>query len=188
MKVLKRHLNEAKTQKEFKQVLWIYDFWGRLTERKGAKKVLELASVNNGIKILDVACGTGEMLKKLIRQNPNGKNVGIDLSPDMIKKANEKLKKTGSNFELHEGNALHLNFSDNTFDLLINNYMVDLLPEEYFDKIASEFHRVLQPGGEVVISTFSFGTKGIHKFWFLRDNSPNFTFCINIKSFISISK
>jgi len=166
MKVLKRHLNEAKTQREFKQVLWIYDFWGRLTESKGAKKVLELANITDGIKILDVACGTGEMLKKIVRQNSNGRNVGIDLSPDMIKKANGKLKKTGSNFELHQGNALHLNFSDNTFDLLINNYMVDLLPEEYFDKIASEFYRVLQPDGKVVISTFSFGTRRIHKFWY----------------------
>lgn len=166
MKVLERYLNEAKTQKEFKQVLWIYDFWGCLTESKSAKKVIELANINDGIRILDVACGTGELLKEVVKQNPNGKNVGIDLSPDMIKNAKAKLKKTGSNFELYEGNALHLNFPDNTFDLLINNYMVDLLPEEYFDKIASEFHRVLQPGGEVVISTFSFGTRGIHKFWY----------------------
>ena len=166
MKVLERHLNEAKIQKEFKQVLWIYDFWGSLTESKGAKKVLELAHINDGKKILDVACGTGAMLKKIVEQNPNGKNVGIDLSPDMINKANGKLKKTGRHFELHEGNALHLDFADNTFDTLINSYMVDLLPEKYFDRIASEFYRVLQPGGEVVISTFSFGTRGIHKFWY----------------------
>jgi len=168
MKVLERHLNEAKTRNEFKEILWIYDFWGYLTESKAAKVVIELANVKDGSNILDVACGTGEMLKKIIQQNPNGNNIGIDLSPDMLKKATKKLNKSDiKNFELYEGNALRLNFSDSTFDLLINSYMVDLLPIEYFDQIASEFYRVLKPNGIVVISTFSFGTKSIHKFWYL---------------------
>lgn len=167
MKVLERHLNEAKTKKEFKEVLWLYDFWGRFTESKSAKLMLELANVKDGSKILDVACGTGAMLEKIVKQNPNGKNIGIDLTPDMLKKAGKKLNKSGSkSFELHEGNALHLNFSDNSFDLLMNSYMVDLLPEEYFDQIASEFYRVIKPNGYAVISTFSFGTKNIHKFWY----------------------
>ncbi len=165
--MLERQISEDKTKKEFKQVIWFYDFWGRLTESKAANVVLKLANIKNGNKVLDVACGTGEMLKKIIKQNPDGKNVGIDLSPDMLKKAAKKLEKYGNkNFELHEGNALHLNFPDNNFDLLINSYMVDLLPVVYFDKIASEFYRVLKNNGNVVISTFSFGTKNIHKFWY----------------------
>ncbi|HKI90279.1 MAG TPA: methyltransferase domain-containing protein [Draconibacterium sp.] len=167
MEVLERHLNETKTKKDYRQVLWMYDFWGCLTESKAAKIVLNLANLKDGSEILEVACGTGEMLKKILEQNPNGKNVGVDLSPDMLRKANKKLnKQSNKNFELHEGNVLQLNFSDNSFDLLINNYMVDLMPSEYFDKIANEFFRVLKPNGNVVISTFSFGTKNIHKFWY----------------------
>lgn len=167
MKLLERNLNESETIKEFRQVLWIYDFWGFLTESKAAKIVLKLADIKNGTNILDVACGTGEMLKKILKLNPNGKNIGIDLSPDMLNKANKKLNKlSNKSFELQEGNALSLNFPDNSFDVLINNYMVDLLPVEYFDKIAAEFYRVLKPNGIIVISTFSFGTKKVHKFWY----------------------
>jgi ubiquinone/menaquinone biosynthesis C-methylase UbiE len=61
---------------------------------------------------------------------------------------------------------LNKDFIDNSFDLLINNYMVDLMPVETFDKIASEFYRVLKPDGKLVMSTFSFGTKSIHRFWY----------------------
>ena len=154
MEILERHFNETKTKKEFKQMLWIYDFWGRITESKAAKTVLNIANIKDGSNILEVACGTGELLKHIIKLNPNGKNTGIDLSPDMLDKANKKLNKSGNKN------------SDNSFDYLINNYMVDLLPAEYFEKIASEFYRLLKPNGVVVISTFSFGTKRIHRFWF----------------------
>lgn len=167
MKVLERNLNESKTKKEFKQVLWIYDFWGWFTERKAAKKVLELADIKDKSSILEVACGTGEMMEKIVCLNPAGKNFGVELSPAMLIKAKQKLNKhSNKNFELQEGNALSLNFSDNSFDLLINNYMVDLMPVDTFDKIATEFYRVLKPNGKVVMSTFSFGTKKIHRFWY----------------------
>lgn len=167
MKTLERQINEAKTKKEFKQVVWFYDIWGRFTESKAEKVVVELAGIKDGSSILDVACGTGEMLKKIVKLNPGGANIGIDLSPDMLAKAKKKLEKADyGNFELKEGNALQLNFPDNTFDLLVNSYMVDLLPVQYFNTVASEFFRVLKPNGSIVISTFSFGTKKIHRFWF----------------------
>lgn len=166
MKILERSLNESQTIKEFKQVLWFYDFWGRLTESKTARKVLELAAIKNGSAVLDVACGTGEMLQKVLELNPDGKNSGTDLSPDMLAKAAKKLEKAGLPFDLKKGSALKLKYSDNTFDVLLNSYMVDLLPVDTFDTVASEFFRVLKPGGKVVMSTFSFGTRKVHRFWF----------------------
>ncbi|MGW8314554.1 MAG: class I SAM-dependent methyltransferase [Bacteroidales bacterium] len=167
MKVLERKLDETKTKEEFRKVLWFYDFWGWLTERKAAQNVLKLAEIENGNDILDVACGTGEMLEKIVKLNPDGKNIGIDLSPDMLAKAEEKLnRRNRGNFKLQEGNALDLNFPEHSFDILVNNYMVDLMPVESFDKIANEFFRVLKPNGIIVISTFSFGTRKIHKFWY----------------------
>lgn len=164
MKILERDLDETRTKKESKKALWIYDFWGWLTERKAARNALKFADIKNGSAILDVACGTGEMLKKIVKLNPDGENIGIDISPDMLNKAREKLNE--GTFELREGNALNLDFPDNSFDILINNYMVDLMPMETFDKIANEFFRVLKPNGKIVVTTFSFGTKRIHRFWY----------------------
>jgi len=69
-------------------------------------------------------------------------------------------------YQLEYGNAYDLHFEDQSFDLLINNFMIDLLPEKDFDVILNEFYRVLKPGGRMVISSFSFGTKKIHKMWY----------------------
>jgi ubiquinone/menaquinone biosynthesis C-methylase UbiE len=167
MKVLNRKLDRTKTKKDFKKVSWFYDSWSWLTERKAAKKVIEFAGINDNQTILEVACGTGTVFDQIVKRNPNGKNIGIDLSPEMLEKARKKLQKNNrTNYELKEGDALHLNFEDNYFDCVINNFMVDLMPENTFDAIALEFYRVLKPNGIVVTSTFAFGEKRINRFWY----------------------
>ncbi len=165
MEILERKLDPAKTLKSFREVVWIYDFWGRITERKAARKVIELADIRDGKSLLEVACGTGVVFEQLVRKNPNGQNTGIDLSPDMLDKARKRLRSNPCHYELKEADALNLDFADNAFDVVVNNFMVDLLPQEYFDRLAREFYRVLKPQGVFVISTFSFGNKKIHKFW-----------------------
>lgn len=165
MKVLKRDLNIAKTKKSYKKVVWFYNFWSWLTESKAAKKMIDLADITDRKKILEVACGTGVVFEQIVHKNPNGDNIGIDLSPDMLSKARKRLKMGTGNFDLREGDVLNLDFDDNSFDIVINNFMVDLMPEESFDKIAQEFHRILKPQGVLAISTFSFGEKRVNKIW-----------------------
>ncbi len=166
MEVLNRKLDKKNTISSYKKVVWFYDFWSWLTESKAAKYVIELADINNGQTILEVACGTGVVFEKIVNRNPDGKNIGIDLSPHMLEKAKQRLKTNKSvNFELKEGDALQLDFADKTFDTLINNFMVDLMPADTFDKIAAEFYRVTKPNGKIIISTFSFGKKKVNKFW-----------------------
>ncbi|MCF8356018.1 MAG: methyltransferase domain-containing protein [Melioribacteraceae bacterium] len=166
MNVLERKLDKTKTKNSYNNVVWFYNLWSWLTESKAAKKVIDLAEIEDGKRILEVACGTGVVFEQIVNGNPNGENIGIDLSPDMLNKARNRLKKVSDNFELREGDALNLDFDDNTFDILINNFMVDLMPQEHFDRIAQEFRRVLKPKGVLVISTFSFGKKRINKIWF----------------------
>jgi len=163
---LKRQFDPNEVKKSYAKVAWFYDFWGWLTESKAAKKVIELARIENNSRILEVAVGTGLVYKELVKKNPNGQNIGIDLSEAMLKKAKRRMSGfSESHFELLIGNALDLEFEDNSFDILINNFMIDLMPDEDFNPILSEFYRVVKPGGIAVISTFSFGYKRIHKFW-----------------------
>ena len=164
-KILVRKLNKVQTQKSYQKVVWFYNFWSWLTESKAAKEVLRLANIKDGQKILEVACGTGVVFEQIVNKNPNGINTGMDLSPAMLEKARKRLQNVKGNFELKEGDVLNLQIENNTYDILINNFMVDLMPEETFDKIAEEFYRVLKPNGIVVMSTFSFGKKRINRFW-----------------------
>jgi len=166
MQVLKRKLDKAATREDFRKVVGIYDWWGKLTESRAAKAVVEFADPKDGESLLEVACGTGVVFAQLAGKNHAGRNVGIDLSPDMLEKARQRMQKSHlSRFELHEGDVLDLGFQDNSFDLVVNNFMVDLMPVETFEQIASEFYRVLKPDGRLVMSTFSFGTKRINHFW-----------------------
>ena len=166
MEILIRNLNIEETKKSYKAVVWFYDFWSWLTESKAAKQVLKFADIKDRETVLEVACGTGVVFEQIVRQNPNGENIGIDLSPDMLSKAKKRLMKLKSkNYELREGDVFRLDFEDNRFDVIINNFMVDLMPVDAFDNIANEFYRVTKPNGRVVISTFSFGKKRINRFW-----------------------
>ncbi len=166
MNVLERKFDRNETKKNFKKVAGIYNLWSRLTESKAARKVIELAKIKGDEDVLEIACGTGVVFEEIVKRNPSGYSVGVDLSPDMLLKARKRLKNyKNSRFELKEGDVLNLDFKEQLFDIVINNFMVDLMPEDNFDSIAKKFFELLKPGGIVVISTFSFGKKKVNRFW-----------------------
>ncbi len=144
----------------------VYDIWGKLTESKAQDLCLELADIQDGEAILEVAVGTGLSFQRILQQNPNGINEGLDLSPAMLVRAKDKAVKTGvKNYTLKLGDAYNLDFANDTFDLLVNNYMFDLLPEEDFQLILQEFHRVLRPGGRLVLLNMAKGARWYQQIW-----------------------
>ena len=144
----------------YNKLAWIYDFWGYLTESKARNRALELANIKSGEHLLEVAVGTGLAFAQVVRINPDGRNTGIDLSPGMLTKAKHRLQKLGlSNFELSLGNASAIQENDSSFDVLLNNYMFDLIDESEWPRILSEFFRVLKPRGRLVLISMTFGEK-----------------------------
>ena len=146
----------------------IYDIWGRLTESRARSRALELAEIHNGQKILEVAVGTGLAFYEIVKRNPDGTNIGIDISAGMLKKARKRLTKlTGANYELKKASAFHLQGGDQKFDVLINSYMFDLIPFDQMDGILIEFERVLKKGGKLVLVNMTIGERygsGIYDF------------------------
>ena len=125
----------------------VYDIWGKLTESNAQDRCLELANIQDGESVLEVAVGTGLSFQRILQQNPNGINEGLDLSPAMLAKAKEKANRTGvKNYNLQLGDAYQLDFADATFDLLINNYMFDLLPESDFPTHLTRISPRFAPG------------------------------------------
>ena len=137
-----------------------YDIWGYLTESKARNRALELAEINNGQNILEVAVGTGVAFFETVKRNPDGTNVGIDISEGMLNKAKKRLSKLRkANYELKLGTAFNLEAADNQYDLLINNYMFDLIAYDQMDAILTEFKRVLKKGGTLVLVNMTKGEK-----------------------------
>jgi ubiquinone/menaquinone biosynthesis C-methylase UbiE len=144
----------------------VYELWAWVTESRPRRRVLELANVRNGENILEVATGTGAQLVSLARRNPSGRTAGIELSDGMLAQTRKRLRAAGlSSVELMSGDALRLPFDDDSFDLLVNAYMLDLLAREDIVRALAEFKRVMRPGGRLVLSNMTKGERRRHRVW-----------------------
>ncbi len=156
VKILDAFVKKADIQKIYRGIAPIYDLWGTLTETKARKRCLELAQIQDGEKVLEVAVGTGSAFVEILRANPHGWNSGIDLTMEMLSRARRKAQKLGvGNYSLAPGDAYNLSYPDGEFDVVLNNYMFDLLPEQDFPVILGEFLRVLRPGGRLVMANMT---------------------------------
>jgi len=138
----------------------VYDLWGTLAESRARNRAIALADIKDGQNILEVAAGTGLAFYEIVKRNPKGSNLGIDISPGMLDKARKRLSKlTGANYHLELGSAFHLPAEDQKFDLLVNNYMFDLIPFDEMDAILDEFKRVLKKEGKLVLVNMTKGER-----------------------------
>jgi ubiquinone/menaquinone biosynthesis C-methylase UbiE len=145
----------------------VYEAWARATESKARRRVLELAGVRPGEGVLEVATGTGVQLVRLARANPGGRTVGVEISEGMLGQTRGRLEDAGltAEVELIEGSGLELPFADESFDLIVNGYMLDLLPRDDIPRALAEFKRVLRPGGRLVLSNMTKGERRRHRIW-----------------------
>jgi len=136
----------------------VYDVWGRLTESRAIKRAVQLADISDGQHILEVAVGTGLVFRQIVARNPTGQNTGVDLSRGMLAKARRRLSKTmHTNYTLTQGSATALEIDSSCVDLLVNTYMFDLLSLQAMTSALAEFHRVLKPGGKLVLVNMTRG-------------------------------
>jgi demethylmenaquinone methyltransferase/2-methoxy-6-polyprenyl-1,4-benzoquinol methylase len=145
----------------------LYELWARMTESRARRRVMELASVRPGEDLLEVAVGTGVQLVALAGANPTGRTVGLEPSAGMLRQARRRIDAAGisNRVELVEGSALGLPFADESFDLLVNGYMLDLLPRDEIPHALAEFKRVLRPGGRLVLSNMTKGVRRRERIW-----------------------
>lgn len=97
--------------------------------------------------MLDIGCGTGSLMEKILDEKPQVRSYGLDLSEEMLKVAREKLPKRT---ELVYGEAEALPYDNKKFEMVV---MVDSF--NYFvnpEQATKEAYRVLKPGGTLVIA------------------------------------
>ena len=135
-----------------------YDIWGKLAETKARSRALDLADIHDGQQILEVAVGTGLAFYEIVKKNPGGTNIGIDISTGMLKKAAKRLQSlSGANYRLKIGNAFKIEEESQRFDLLLNSYMFDLIAFNEMDSVLTEFKRVLKKNGKLILVNMTTG-------------------------------
>lgn len=157
---LDARLDQSEVAKVYDRISFFYDVWGKLTESHARNRAIQLAEIRNGQNVLEVAAGTGLAFCEIVRRNPDGGNIGIDLSGGMLGQAEKRLKMNGlTNFVLQTGTAFDLKLQDETIDVLVNNYMFDLIPFGDMERILVEFRRVLKKAGRLVLVNMTEGER-----------------------------
>jgi len=118
----------------------------------GVANPFSMGALEPGEDVLDVGCGAGmDSLVAAQMVGANGSVTGIDMTPEMVAKASASIAEMGlGNVRIVEGSAEHLPFDDASFDVVISNGVIDLVPDK--DAVFSEITRVLRPGGRIQLA------------------------------------
>lgn len=110
------------------------------------------ADMKEGMTVLDLGSGAGIDCFVASRQvGPSGRVIGIDMTEEMIKKANEnKAKVNAANVEFRMGEIESLPVEDDSVDRVISNCVINLVPSK--EKAFGEIYRVLKSGGKFTVS------------------------------------
>ena len=115
-------------------------------------RLLAMAALQPGERVLDVACGTGIVVREVLPVvGSTGRVAGVDFSPAMLAVARTRVP-GGAPVEWYEASAEALPFPDAAFDLVLCQQGLQFFPEK--PGAIREFRRVLAPGGRVALSVW----------------------------------
>jgi arsenite methyltransferase len=118
----------------------------------GVANPFSLGPIEEGADVLDVGSGAGtDSLVAAQMVGSEGTVTGIDMTPEMLEKARSAAAEMGlRNVTFVEADAERLPFDDGSFDVVISNGVIDLVPDK--DAVFSEIFRVLRPGGRIQVA------------------------------------
>lgn len=113
-----------------------------------------------GAQILDIGCGTGTNLIRLLKRYPEAHLTGIDLSPEMLEVATKKIGPTSS-ITLQNKSYQHLDIQDNSIDVILLSYSLTMMQRDYLT-ILNQLKSHLKPNG--ILAAVDFHTSPLR--WF----------------------
>jgi demethylmenaquinone methyltransferase/2-methoxy-6-polyprenyl-1,4-benzoquinol methylase len=120
------------------------------------RKVAGRIGHNKGLRVADLATGTGDLLIALLRRHPDLLGaVGLDISEPMLSAFREKLRRAGflDRVTLHYADAAATPFADGAFDVVTMGFGIRNTSD--VGATLREIHRILKPGGATLILEFS---------------------------------
>jgi ubiquinone/menaquinone biosynthesis C-methylase UbiE len=144
---------EMETLKTRLKATWMAGDFGiiaRMIER-GGDEFVDSIGIKPGMKVLDVACGTGNTA---IPEAKNGADVtGVDIATNLLEQARARAEAEGLSIKFDEGDVEALQYEDDSFDAVVTMFGAMFAPRP--DVTASEMRRVCKPGGFIAMGNWT---------------------------------
>lgn len=134
--------------REYQRLASVYDWIYRGYINKTMDVALKLLCPNGSERILDVACGTGELERRVMEVHPAQAIVGVDLTEAMLARARVKLA-AWPHVVFYQADSVSLPFPNAAFDCVITCSAFHYMRQP--ERVIDEFARVLTPGGRLIL-------------------------------------
>ena len=143
MEALKTKLKATWSSGDFTRIAESYS--------EGATKFVERLNLKPGMRVLDVACGSGN--QSIPAAQTGAQVTGVDIAPNLIEQAQELAKNEKLRIQFDEGDAEHLPYADAEFDVVMTMFGAMFAPRP--ELVASELIRVCRPGGVIAMANWN---------------------------------
>jgi SAM-dependent methyltransferase len=132
---------------------WIAGDFGEIAKyyTGDAGEFIKRLNLEPGMKVLDVACGTGNLALPAARTG--AEVTGVDIAPNLIEQARENARREGLKVQFDEGDAEALPYNDASFDVVVTMFGAMFAPRP--ELVAAELKRVCRPGGVIAMANWT---------------------------------
>jgi SAM-dependent methyltransferase len=139
--------------KERMRATWMAGDFGKIAEysARDAEVFVNSVGITPGMRVLDVACGTGNVSIPAARQG--AQVTGVDIATNLLRQARHRATAEGLEIEFEEGDAEELPFPDAEFDLVASMFGAMFAPDP--ERVASELTRVCRRTGRIAMANWT---------------------------------
>lgn len=146
-----------RTRRVYDRLASVYPLSAALFHSRAHRYALEASGLRDGMLILEVATGSGEMFRSLVRANRSGSTLGVDFAPNMAARTQRAVRREIPYCSAHcqAVDARQMPFRNETFDAVFCCYLFELLPVHDIPLVLGEFRRVLRQDGRLALVLIS---------------------------------
>src|SRR5579863_2807039 len=142
-----------RTRRVYDRLAQVYPVSTMFFHSRAHRCALEDSGLRDGMKVLEVATGSGEMFRRLVCANRKGATIGVDLSPNMAARTQRTVRHEFPQADAHcqAVDARHMPFRNDSFDAIFCCYLLELLSGDDIIRTLREFRRVLRARGHLTL-------------------------------------
>ena len=142
-----------RTRRVYDRLAAVYPISTMFFHSRAHRCALEASQLRDGMRVLEVATGSGEMFRRLVGANPGGSTFGIDLSPNMAARTQRSARRRfpSARAHCHAVDARQMPFRNESFDAIFCCYLLELLSADDIVRTLGEFRRVLRERGRLTL-------------------------------------